>query len=186
MGSRAARTDVFLTTCCLTHRSTSRAIRDGLFSSTAVCPAEKLAAWRIVGRCRFKPDDRFIGPGVAEFFAGEAFDGFGVVAERVKFGLKLLGLLPLFFQIRVQPVNPAAHLFVLLDERQVGRPDQHQNRNGYEGDNRLREPAPNAEIHFHHPSLTPRDARAKADFVVMAQIICLSLSQNDQGFLPNF
>lgn len=151
----------------------------------AARPLGKSAARRIV-RGRFKADHGFIGPGVAEFFAGEAFDGFRIAAERVKFRLKLPGLLPLFFQLRVQPVNPAAHLLVLLDERQVGHPDEQQNGNGHEGDDRLREPAPDAEINFHPASLKPRAAEAKADFIVMPQTNCLTLRQNDQGFLSDF
>ena len=83
--------------------------------------------------------------------------------------LQLFGRLTLSFQFRVQGVNPPAHLLVLLDERQVGHADEQQNRNGHEGDDRLREPAPDAEIYFHPPSLTPRGAEVKADFIVMGR-----------------
>lgn len=114
----------------------------------------------------FKADDRFVGPRIAQFIPGKTFDGLGIIAQRVKFSLTLPGLLPLFFQFRIQFVNPAAHLLVLLDERQVSHPNEQQHGDGHEGDDCLREPAPDAKIYFHARSLTPRSMEAKADFVV--------------------
>jgi len=54
-------------------------------------------------------------------------------------------------------------LLVLVDERQVERKDEQQRGQRHEGDDGLREPAPNAEIHFHTRSLTPGAANVKAD-----------------------
>jgi hypothetical protein len=107
---------------------------------------------RRIGGRRFKPDDGFIGLGVAEFFAGEAFDGFGVVAERLDFGAELpVGFL-LLFLLGFQLVNFAAHPLVFLDDRQEGPADHEQDRQRDERDDRLRELVPNAEINFHPPS----------------------------------
>ena len=79
---------------------------------------------RNIRRRRLKVDDRFVGLGVAEFFAGESFHRFGVAAQCVKFRLELPGRLALLFQFGVQRVNPPTHLLVLVDERQVGHADE--------------------------------------------------------------
>src|ERR1035437_4183477 len=79
-----------------------------------------------------------------------------VVAERVNLGAELLGDFSLLVLLGLQPVNVAAHPLVLVDERQVGHADENQNGNGHEGDDRLRELAPDAEIHFHAKSKSRR------------------------------
>lgn len=117
-------------------------------------------------------DDRFIGLGVTECLAGQTLHCFGVAPQCVKVLLQLSGRLAFMFQFGVQLVNLPAHLLVLLDEWQVGHANKQQSRNGHEYDDRLREPAPNAEIHFHRPSVTPRGAEVKADF--MSKRILLS------------
>ena len=51
-----------------------------------------------------------------------------------------------------------AHALVLMDERDVSHADKNDHRNGHKNDDRLRELAPDAEIHFHAPS-KPRGGR---------------------------
>ena len=59
---------------------------------------------RRIGR-GFKPDDRFAGLGVAEFLAGEAFDGLRIVLQRVNLRLKLFGFFLLGLKLLVQLEN---------------------------------------------------------------------------------
>jgi hypothetical protein len=99
-------------------------------------------------------DDRFVRFGVPQLLPGEAFHGFGVVSQGVKFSLQPLGILPLLVEFCVQGVNAPAHLLVLLDERQVLHADQQQNGERNQGDNHLGELAPNAEVYFHPASLS--------------------------------
>ena len=112
----------------------------------------------------FKPNHRFIGLGVTEFFAGETCDGRRIVAERVNVRAQLLGDGILLLQFGVEPENLAAHPFVLLDGFLVGENDEDQNGQRHEDEDRLTELAPDAEINFHAASLTARDAEVKADF----------------------
>ena len=79
-----------------------------------------------IGHGAFKADDGFIGLGKAEFLAGEAGDGLGVVAEGFDFGEQLLGEFFLFGLVGLQAVDLAAHAFVLVDEGHVGQADEHQ------------------------------------------------------------
>lgn len=106
---------------------------------------QRLSAGGCVG---FEADDGFIRLGVAEFFAGEAFDGFRVVAESVKFQLQFLRDGFLFVDFGGEAVDFTAHAFVGLDLRPVSHADKQQRGDGHEGDDRLREPTPDAEIHF--------------------------------------
>ncbi len=111
---------------------------------------------------------RFIGLGVAKFFAREAFDGFRIVGQRVNFRLQFPGKLLLFLQLGVEPVQIRAHPLVLVDERQIGHADEYEDREHDEDDDDLRELAPNAEINFHVRSLTAHRRKVKAVFIVTA------------------
>lgn len=131
-------------------------------------------------------DHRLVGAGITKFFAGESLDGFGIAAQGVELGLQIFGGLPLFVQFRIEDVNAPAHLLIFFDERQIGHADEQQGGNGQEGDDRLRKPAPDAKIYFHLPSLTPRGAEAKADFIVTRRKIDNFFHLNDKGVLLNF
>jgi len=111
-----------------------------------------------------KADDGFIGLCIAELFAGEARDGGGVVAERVNVGAQLAGNRFLFLQLAIKSEDFAAHPLVLLDGLLVGQANKNEDGQRDEDDDRLREPAPDAEINFHATSLTARGAEVKADF----------------------
>jgi hypothetical protein len=104
-------------------------------------------------RVRFKMDDRFIRSGVAEFFAREAFNRFRIVAQGVNFTLEILGDFRLFLDFDIQPVNFAAVIFILPDQRQISHADEQQDGDGDERDDGLRQLAPDAEINFHARSL---------------------------------
>ena len=112
----------------------------------------------------FEADDGFVGLGVAEFFAGEAFDGFGVVAERLDFRAELTVDFLLLFLLAFQLVKLAAHPLIFLDDRQVGPANHEQDRQRDERDDRLRELVPDAEINFHPASLAAQGRGLKADF----------------------
>ena len=101
-----------------------------------------------IGHGAFKADDGFIGLGKAEFLAGEAANGIGVVAEGFDFGEQALGEFFLFDLVGLEAVDLAAHAFVLVDERQVGQANEHQDGHRDERDDCLGELAPDAEIHF--------------------------------------
>ena len=111
---------------------------------------------------------RFIGLGVAKFFAREAFDGFRIVGQRVNFRLQFPGKLLLFLQLGVEPVQFRPHPLIFMDERQVGQANEYQDRKDDEDDDDLRELAPDAEINFHVRSLTSWRLKVKAVFIVTA------------------
>jgi hypothetical protein len=82
-----------------------------------------LVRGRVCWRC-FKPDHRFIRFGVAEFFAGKAFDGFRVVEQRINLCLKLLRFSLFYLDLLLQLENLRAHPGVFLNERQITHPNQ--------------------------------------------------------------
>lgn len=97
-------------------------------------------------------NDGFIGPGVAEFFPDKAFDGFGVVAQRLDLRLQLLGFFLFGLQLRIQSVDFRAHPFVFVNERQVAHAnEQHHGQDDQAGDE-VRQFAPDAEINVHAAS----------------------------------
>jgi hypothetical protein len=114
-------------------------------------------------------DHRFVRSRVAQFFAGEPFDGFGIVAQRVHFGPELLGDLFLLLQFGIEVIQLGAHPFVFVNEGQIGHANKNQYRKDDEDDDRLRELAPDAEINFHAISLTAHRLKVKAVFIVTAQ-----------------
>lgn len=72
----------------------------------------------------------------------------GIVAEGLDFGEQTLGDFFLFGLVGLQAINLAAHPFVLVNERQVGHADEHQDGHCHQRDDRLGELAPDAEIYF--------------------------------------
>ena len=115
-------------------------------------------------RVGFKPDDGFVGFGIAQFFAGESGYGGRIAAQRVNIGAQLAGNRFLFLHLSVQSEDFTAHPFVLLDERNIAQGNQDKRGQHHEADDCLRELAPDAEIHFHGASLTACGVEVKADF----------------------
>ena len=54
-----------------------------------------------------------------------------------------------------------AHLLILLYDWQIRYPNEQQRGDRHEGNDHLREPAPDAKIHFHPPSLSRRAGNPK-------------------------
>ncbi len=101
---------------------------------------------------RFKSHNGFIRPGITEFFAREAFDGFRIVAQGFNIGFKLfgifIGLLDVFFQFH----DALTIAFVLLDERQVIHADEREHGNDHKADDDFRQFAPDAKVNIHAAS----------------------------------
>ena len=53
-------------------------------------------------RVGLEVDDGFVRLGVTEFFAGEAADGVGIIAQRVNVGAQALGNVVLFLQFGIE------------------------------------------------------------------------------------
>ena len=100
----------------------------------------------------FKANHRFLGPGIAEFFAGQPFDGFRVVAQRLDFGLELFGPVFLLLQLFVQPHDFPAHPFVLADEGQMPHPEEQEQGKDEQANHHFGQLAPDAEVNIHPAS----------------------------------
>jgi len=127
--------------------------------------------WAALARRRVRhrgheKNNGFIRLGIAKFFARQPLHCLGIRPQGVEFGLETFGDLALLLQFGFQRVNVPPELLVLLDERNIFLHDEQQNSDRREGDDDLRELAPNAEIYIHPASLTPPVGEAKADFIV--------------------
>ena len=98
-------------------------------------------------------NDRFACFGVAKLFPGEAFDGFGIVAQRVKVHFQLLGSFFLFLNLGVQAQHFFAHPLVLFDQRQVPERDSEEARRQQKEDHHAPQLAPDAQVNVHRRHL---------------------------------
>ena len=113
--------------------------------------APRLSGRGVVGG-GFKANHRFVGSGVAEFFAGQTLEGLGVVAKSVNLRLELLGNSFLFLELGLQLQDVRAHPLILLNGLQITHPNQQQKSRDDENDDNFRQFAPNAEVDVHQTS----------------------------------
>ena len=102
---------------------------------------------------RLEDNDRFARFGVAKLFPGEAFDGFGIVAQRVEGHFQLLGSFFLFLNLRVQAQHFFAHPLVLFDQRQIPERDSQEARRQQKEDHHAPQLAPDAQVNVHRRQL---------------------------------
>ena len=107
--------------------------------------------WRITG-ARLEANHGFIRLGIAKGSAHKSFDGLGIISQCSDFSLELAGNLSLLLNFGIQPENLLSHPFVLLDKRQITEAEQNHNRHHDQGDHRLGQPVPDAEVNFHTES----------------------------------
>ncbi len=108
-------------------------------------PGQSVSRWqnpalipRRICHGRVKMHDCLIRPGIPQFFAGQSFDGFGVVFEGVNFTFEFAGDFRLILDFLVQLVNLAPVILILLDQRQVRHADEQQNGHRHQRDDYLR------------------------------------------------
>ena len=114
-----------------------------------------------VGDGGFKIDDGFVGPGVAEFFAGEALDGFGVVAKDVDLVGQIGGNHFLGLDFGVQLQDLPAHPLIFINEGLVTHEDQQEDGNHHQTDRNLRQFAPDAQVNTHGASKAQAGCRGE-------------------------
>ena len=113
--------------------------------------SEILLSHRGIGRW-LKMDHGFAGFGVAEFFAGQAGDGIGIILQGVDLGLEFVGAGLFLLDFVLQPHNVGAHPLVLLNERQVAHANQQQYGNNDQRRGDFGQFAPDAEVYVHPAS----------------------------------
>ena len=96
----------------------------------------------------FEEDDGFAGLGVAEAFAGETFDGFGIVLKIADVGLEFL--FPLFFgfDLVFEREHVLAEGGVLFEDREIPEKDAEQAGGDDQHNDELREPMPDSQVYF--------------------------------------
>ncbi len=104
-------------------------------------------------------DDGFTGPGVVEFFAGEAFLGIRIVQQGVHQRLQVAGVGLVFLNLILIFHDLAAHPLILVDDRQITHADEKQRGKDDESDDKFRQFAPDAEINIHAASKTRTSRR---------------------------
>src|SRR6266487_1850009 len=107
----------------------------------------------VIRERRLEDNDRFARFGVAKLFPGEAFDGFGIVAQRVEGHFQLLGSFFLFLNLGVQAQHLFAHPLVLFDQRQIPERDSQEARRQQKEDHHAPQLAPDAQVNVHRRQL---------------------------------
>ena len=123
---------------------------------------ETSATGRAVGGGADKADDGFAGFGVFVFFAGEAFDGGGVVLDGVNRRLQTPRGFLLLPDLGVQGGDLAAQLFVLPDERQIFDNGQFHDGDQSEDNDHPGQLAPNAQVPLSSLPVKPQPARMES------------------------
>ena len=108
-------------------------------------------------------NDDFVGLRVTEFFAGDAFDRFGVMAQGLDIASQETVGFVFLADFRAQFVDLFAPPLVLLDKRQVQFNDSDQTSDQAEGDDSPSQLVPDAEVNFHFIQLSPRTPGRKED-----------------------
>ena len=85
---------------------------------------------RFVRARLLKPYDRFPRLGIAEGFASQALDGFGIVVQRVDRALQLPGSFFFLLDLGIQAQDGSPHRLILLDEGKI--PDRQPENPGHE------------------------------------------------------
>src|SRR5437899_5694574 len=106
-------------------------------------------------------DDGFVGPGPAEFFARETFQGAGIVLDGFNLPVELARHASLFGNVGIEFEDVFAVAFVLLNERQIPEENGQQPGDEEEKNHHSGEFVPNPKIDVHCKELSTRRARTK-------------------------